>query len=383
MIPGDQERVTPRNELLHELHPSGSRELRALRKGGRPATRKVDVGDLLGVDEFVDRFRERDIYVGVATRANGKGGQLKDCLGLHAVFIDMDFKDFSSEADARAKLEHFPLPPSCVVATGGGLHTYWFLTEPLHLEDGGARYAKQLLRALAEVLGADRASAEPARILRLPDTFNYKYEPPRPVVVETLDVARRYSLDSLHACLRPVPDTPPARESVSHQWTREIRMQRARDYLASQPAAKERQRGDDHTYKMCCAVASDHDLNEDDTFAVLKEWNARCAPPWTEDDLRQKIQNAVRYATGPRGTKLELVLDPTDPITVARLFLSRRYTVGYTLTLRRQQGVCYGWDPAVNAFHEYDEDTVKAELWHSTISGRCTPTAEVVSLRTM
>ena len=96
-------------------------------KGGRAA-------DLGRVDEFVDRFQERDVYVGVATRANGKGGQLKDCLGLHAVFTDIDFKDFPSEAAARTELTRFPLPPSSVVATGGGLHVYWFLTEPLNLE---------------------------------------------------------------------------------------------------------------------------------------------------------------------------------------------------------------------------------------------------------
>ena len=146
-------------------------------EGKHPSTKKVGAADLGRVDEFVDTFRDFNIYIGVATRAHGKGGQLKDCLALHALFTDIDFKDFLSEADARAKLEHFALPPSGVVATGGGLHLYWFLTEPLNLENGGARYAKHLLRALAEILGADLASAEPARILRLPDTFNYKYTP--------------------------------------------------------------------------------------------------------------------------------------------------------------------------------------------------------------
>ena len=363
MIPADQEGVKRRNELLHALHPSDCGEIRALCEGTHPSTTKVGAADLGRVDEFVARFQERDIYVGVATRAHGQGGQLKDCLALHALFADIDFKDFPSEADARAQLEHFALLPSGVVATGGGLHLYWLLTEPLNLENGGAPHAKRLLRALAEVVGADLASAEPARILRLPGTFNYKYTPPRRVVIEALDVARRYSLDSLQACLPSVPDDPPARESVSHQLTRETRMQRAREYLASEPTADEGQRGDDNTYKICCAVAVGYDLNEDDALAVLKEWNARCTPPWTEGDLRQKIQNAVHYATGSRGAKLELVLNRTDPITSARIFVSRYYTVDDTLTLRHQQGVFYRWDPAVNAFREYDENTVKAELW--------------------
>ena len=363
MIPADQEGVTRRNELLHALHPSGYRELRALCEGTPPSTRKVDATDLGRVDEFVDRFQERDIYVGVATRANGKGGQLKDCRVLHALFADIDFKDFPSEADARAKLEHFPLAPSSVVATGGGLHVYWFLVDGFNLEDGGALQAKRLLRALAEALGADLASAELARILRLPNTCNYKYSPPRRVVVETVDPAQRYSLDSLQACLLPVPDTPPARESVSHPLTRETRMQLARRWLETEPAADEGQRGDDHTYKICCAIAVGHDLSEDDAVAVLKPWNARCTPPWPEGQLRQKIQHAVRYATGPRGAKLELVLNRADPMTSARAFVSRHYTRDDTRTLCRQQGVFYWWDPAVNAYREYDANTVKAELW--------------------
>ena len=139
MTLGDEERVTRGNELLDALHPNGYRELRALCEETHPSTKKVAAADLGRVDEFVDRFPERDIYVGVATRANGKGGQFKECLGLHALFADIDFKDFSSEADARAKLAHFPLTPSSAVASGGGLHLYWFLTEPLNLEMGDFR----------------------------------------------------------------------------------------------------------------------------------------------------------------------------------------------------------------------------------------------------
>ena len=77
---------------------------------------------------------------------------------------------------------------------------------------------------------------------------------------------------------------------------------------------------------------------------------------------------------------MELVLNPTDPITSARAFVSRHYTVDDTLTLRRQQGVFYPWDPAVNAFREYDENTVKAELWRFLERARRWTTRKAPSL---
>jgi tetratricopeptide (TPR) repeat protein len=52
-----------------------------------------------------------------------------------------------------------------IVASGGGLHVYWQLKEPMVLP-GDARAAKTLLRRLASYFGGDLASVEPARILR-------------------------------------------------------------------------------------------------------------------------------------------------------------------------------------------------------------------------
>ena len=91
MISAHREGVTRWNELLHALHPSGWRELRALCEGKHLSTSNVGADDLGRVDEFVDTFRECNIFIGVATRARGKGGQLKDCRALHALFAGSDF----------------------------------------------------------------------------------------------------------------------------------------------------------------------------------------------------------------------------------------------------------------------------------------------------
>ena len=55
---------------------------------------------------------------------------------------------------------------------------------------------------------ADPASADSARILRVPSTFSHKHEPPTPVEVIRLDAERRLSATEVAGSL-PDPPTPP------------------------------------------------------------------------------------------------------------------------------------------------------------------------------
>lgn len=136
--------------------------------------------------------RREDCYFGVATRRTANDGSASNCRELTALFIDLDFKG-SSEDEVRARLAAFPLLPSVINNSGGGLHVYFCLREPMDVSTEDARKdAKALLRRLALALGGDMAAAEVARILRLPGTLNRKYDPPRPVTIELLDASRRY-----------------------------------------------------------------------------------------------------------------------------------------------------------------------------------------------
>jgi len=40
---------------------------------------------------------------------------------------------------------------------------------------------------------------------------------------------------------------------------------------------------------------------DDEAVRALSEWNARCEPPWSERELRQKVTNARRYGREPQG----------------------------------------------------------------------------------
>ncbi len=182
----DQESCAPArpsaDAFLRMLHSSGgSRDLRAIHPQDnadpRVITRSVPASDLAGVHHFMETFGgERNLYVGVASR-NGHGRRVEHCLTLDVLFVDLDVKEFTGgEAEARTRLEAFPLEPTAVVTTGGGRHVYWWLLEPIDLQrDGAAVYAKAILRTLATQLKADLDAAEPARVLRLPGTLNHKY----------------------------------------------------------------------------------------------------------------------------------------------------------------------------------------------------------------
>ncbi|MDA1305470.1 MAG: phage/plasmid primase, P4 family [Nitrospirae bacterium] len=179
------------NDFVATLHQycEGVLELRAL-----PSTHRKFLDDHQAINSFLAQYAKQDIYLGVATRRDGKNGKLENCQDLGALFMDLDFKD-EPEERARKRLREFSLTPSILIQSGGGLHVYWLLNEPLHLQDqADCQQAMSYLRRLAIHLHGDLAAAEPARILRVPGTTNFKYTPPRPVAIEVFEPSRIYDL---------------------------------------------------------------------------------------------------------------------------------------------------------------------------------------------
>src|SRR5512139_1236542 len=81
--------------FLRALHPTGFRNVRALHPDKRdPISFNFSAADFDSVVDFARSFCDRNVYVGVATRADGKSAAAEDCLELHALFADLDFKDY-------------------------------------------------------------------------------------------------------------------------------------------------------------------------------------------------------------------------------------------------------------------------------------------------
>jgi len=66
-------------------------------------------------------------------------------------------------------------------------------------------------------------------------------------------------------------------------------VERARAFLQCVDPAVAGQRGDLRTFRVCCRIVRGFDLSDDEAVRALSEWNARCEPPWSERELRQKI----------------------------------------------------------------------------------------------
>jgi AAA domain-containing protein/primase-like protein len=252
-------------------------ELRAL-----PSTARTFVAlgsDLDAVDDFVREHRDENVYFGVASRRHATDGTLQNCRLLVVLFSDFDFKT-TPESVVRAQLVKFPLPPSLIVRSGGGLHVYWLLREPLELPDDFAR-TKDLLRRLALHLGGDLGSAEPAHVLRVPGTRNFKYTPPRAVTVEALDPERRYNPSEFDDLL---PAEPVAERGAPFT-------------MPDEPLAEGEGRNN-ALYRLIRSLKAKHISVAAITAAVDAE-NARFRPPLPGDELRTLLHHALTQADRP------------------------------------------------------------------------------------
>jgi hypothetical protein len=245
---------------------------------------KID--DIDSLEAFVTPRRDRNAYIGVAARVNANDGSLAGCGALPALFADLDFKDYPNEAAARRQLAAAPLAPSIVIQSGGGLQPWWLLREPLDLQRD-APTAKSLLRRLAASLDADLAAAEPARILRLPNTLNYKYTPPRRVKVEVFEPSRRYNSCDFDEYL---PD--------------ELRDNR----VLAGPTADAIQQGSRNAHLTSLAGAMRRRGMAEASIGagLLAENEQRCRPPLPDADVRRIAKSVGRYPSEPSSEAIPL-----------------------------------------------------------------------------
>jgi len=123
-------------------------------------------------------------------------------------------------AHAVAVLDALPYPPTMIVVSGHGAQSYWLLKEPLTINtpaDLAAVKASMLgfARAVAKVTGfsdLDTGASEPARVLRVPGTFNYKYGGALPVYIVDRREGPEYTLDELRAFIDQVGTAEPIRK---------------------------------------------------------------------------------------------------------------------------------------------------------------------------
>lgn len=85
--------------------------------------------------------------------------------------------------------------------------------------------------------------------------------------------------------------------------------ERARAYLDRCEPAVAGQSGDRATYRTACVLVNDFGLDDDAAYSLLADWNLRCSPPWSERELRDKVQHAREYAKKSAGNLAEKRLE--------------------------------------------------------------------------
>ena len=270
------------------------------------------------IPEFLHVNANHHLFFGVAERGTpNNGGGLNNCSSCAALFADLDFK-MVPEEESRSRLSIFPLQPSIQVHTGGGLHCYFLLNPRFDFTTPEATaHFKRYLQRLAFALHADPACADPARVLRVPNTTNWKY--PAEVTIEYFNDERHFDISEFDF-LPEAPqqaqerDRKPDAAPTSDQDRLRV-MRRFSDYLSNGDEDPiEHVNRDQTTYRLASVGVKDFGLSEEDVFTVMWPWNEfRCKPPWSEEGLRTKIRNGAKYGTHPVGELRDKPLDPLQP----------------------------------------------------------------------
>lgn len=125
---------------------------------------------------------------------------------VNCLYGDIDAKQFSN--DKKLALSHIlalPIQPTWIIDSGGGYHVYWILNTPFTITNEDDRnYIAYVQAAWVNFIGGDPAAKDLARVLRVPGTWNYKYNTPRMVTVIHYNKIF-YSLQDLATKLPPPP----------------------------------------------------------------------------------------------------------------------------------------------------------------------------------
>lgn len=133
--------------------------------------------------------------------------QIRTVAAINCLYAEYDAKHYGGDkAGIQAHLDTLTTPPpSALIDSGGGLHAYWLLQEPYLLDTDARREAAKLIQdRWVGVVGGDPGVKDLTRILRVPGSRNFKYDPPPVVTWQRCDLDCVYALQALTAHLPPV-----------------------------------------------------------------------------------------------------------------------------------------------------------------------------------
>jgi hypothetical protein len=233
--------------------------------------------------------RREEVYVGAAPR-RGEDGTKAGVSRVLAIWADLDARGSHTRESRTEQLMKLLLQPSIMVWTGGGWHAYFLLEKPADGPEELQR-AELIMRRLAAGLRSDLVH-DRSRILRVPETYNWKYGKPRPVVMERFDVDLRYGLEELEEMAQALPgDVVDAGVGDDVHDSGTV----SRDVLSG--PIRDGQRN--VTLASVAGSLRNRGLDAETICSVLLEVNQRrCQPPLAETEVVDIGRSICRYPPG-------------------------------------------------------------------------------------
>lgn len=231
------------------------------------------------------------------SETDGSGVKASNIRKARASFIDLDGSPLPAE---------WPVEPHLVIETSPGrFHAYWMIEPETDL-----RAWSRLQSALAQKFDADPSVKDAPRVMRLAGFKHLKREPFTSRIVSAVDAGdvnlafgKRFVLNDLATAMGVCIGEQSKAKATASRSDRPAAVRRAVKYLEDRaPVAVEGENGDQTTFKVA-ANLHDMGISEPRAFELmLKHYNGRCEPSWEADALKQKVQNAYKYATTQPGS---------------------------------------------------------------------------------
>ena len=190
-----------------------------------PQSKKTINRFVESLDELVtevEKYKKRDQNVYVALGSfDGFSRKADNCIFYRSFFIDLDVgtdkadqgKGYASKEEALSALDKFleqtELPPPVRLDSGTGIHAYWLLDDEVPIEEYLPYAEKFKAYCLARIYADPAVMADASRIMRCPETLNYKTDPPSPTFLIDQELPQ-YSFEAFKDFLgeveKPVDD---------------------------------------------------------------------------------------------------------------------------------------------------------------------------------
>lgn len=228
------------------------------------------------------------VYVSVNAVTPGRSRSKDAIAAIRHVVLDVD-------RDGPRVLRHLEgrrdLPQLAYVlrTSPRRCHVFW------RVSGFTAALAEGLQRGLAHELGTDASATSCSQMTRMPGFVNYKHDGTHVTCMEYRRWKFVLTPNDFPQSSIAVPRAEAPSTSTLTRVARMDAVNRARRFLARTPAAIAGEHGDLLTFRICCRLVRGFALSDDQAVQVLREWNTRCAPPWSDRELLEKVRNARRY----------------------------------------------------------------------------------------